>query len=153
MTAMAPRTRNDGNERLKAVGSSVKAVARALRVSDVTVYKALKGLSRSAAMRRLIAEAAGCVVLDLWDDLGDELPCEAMGNSVIARREAMGQGRRVAMADTTAMRTCLKCDRAFRSTGPGNRICGECRSENERLRPVATHRNMRRLVRAADRGD
>jgi len=31
-------------------------------------------------------------------------------------------------------RTCLKCDRAFHSSGPGNRICPPCQRDNGRLR-------------------
>ncbi len=27
-------------------------------------------------------------------------------------------------------RVCLKCDKLFNSTGPGNRICGECGRDN-----------------------
>jgi len=30
-------------------------------------------------------------------------------------------------------RTCLKCNRLFDSTGPGNRICRPCRQINDRL--------------------
>ena len=31
-----------------------------------------------------------------------------------------------------ARRVCLKCDKKFRSKGPGNRICGECSRINAR---------------------
>lgn len=27
-------------------------------------------------------------------------------------------------------RTCLRCNESFSSTGPGNRICGECARKN-----------------------
>lgn len=30
-------------------------------------------------------------------------------------------------------RTCLKCNKHFDSTGPGNRICRPCRQINDRL--------------------
>lgn len=30
-------------------------------------------------------------------------------------------------------RVCLKCDKSFRSTGPGNRICAKCRRANRWL--------------------
>lgn len=30
----------------------------------------------------------------------------------------------------TVERICLKCDKSFKSTGPGNRICGECGRDN-----------------------
>ena len=32
-------------------------------------------------------------------------------------------------------RTCLKCNKLFDSTGPGNRICKRCRQINDRLPP------------------
>ncbi len=32
-------------------------------------------------------------------------------------------------------RTCLKCNKLFDSTGPGNRICPRCRQSNDRLPP------------------
>ena len=33
-------------------------------------------------------------------------------------------------------RTCLKCDRLFRSTGIGNRICGTCKDQLDRQGPI-----------------
>ena len=30
-------------------------------------------------------------------------------------------------------RTCLKCNRLFNSTGPGNRICPRCQQINNRI--------------------
>jgi hypothetical protein len=36
----------------------------------------------------------------------------------------------------TAVRTCLSCNRPFRSRGPGNRICSQCREENAEIEPV-----------------
>jgi hypothetical protein len=33
----------------------------------------------------------------------------------------------------TKQRTCLKCNKLFDSTGPGNRICRRCQQVNDRL--------------------
>ena len=33
----------------------------------------------------------------------------------------------------TKKRTCLKCNKPFDSTGPGNRICPPCRRMNDRI--------------------
>jgi len=34
------------------------------------------------------------------------------------------------MSNQARMRVCLKCQRKFFSTGPGNRICKKCNREN-----------------------
>lgn len=34
---------------------------------------------------------------------------------------------------TRKKRTCLKCDKLFDSSGPGNRICRRCQRINDRL--------------------
>jgi len=38
---------------------------------------------------------------------------------------------------TTTVRKCLKCERAFDSEGPGNRMCSSCRSHSHILSPYA----------------
>jgi hypothetical protein len=35
--------------------------------------------------------------------------------------------------DRPAVRVCLACDMAFRSRGPGNRICGYCKEDPSRI--------------------
>lgn len=39
-----------------------------------------------------------------------------------------------------ATRTCLKCNRQFSSTGPGNRICGKCQTVNRTTYAYGNHR-------------
>ena len=34
-------------------------------------------------------------------------------------------------------RSCLKCNKEFDSTGPGNRICFKCNGQNESMRATA----------------
>jgi hypothetical protein len=36
-------------------------------------------------------------------------------------------------------RKCLKCDKMFDSSGPGNRICGICQDKNNKEPKVAIH--------------
>ena len=37
----------------------------------------------------------------------------------------------------TKQRTCLKCNKLFKSVGPGNRICRRCQLINARLPPLS----------------
>ena len=48
-------------------------------------------------------------------------------------RKARMQMTTVKEAQVEAIRMCLKCQKNFISTGPGNRICPNCQRMNERL--------------------
>lgn len=52
----------------------------------------------------------------------------------LPRREFEQQGVRIVKrrgrVPKTAKRTCLSCDRPFDSTGPGNRMCQQCRRKS-----------------------
>lgn len=41
--------------------------------------------------------------------------------------------------ETKSLRSCLKCDKAFLSSGPGNRICNKCTSVNKTAQVKREH--------------
>lgn len=41
---------------------------------------------------------------------------------------------------TKMKRKCLKCGKSFKSTGPGNRICGKCRRMNSKIYTTRVHK-------------
>lgn len=74
--------------------------------------------------------AVGCTWKEIAADLG--MPrvtllnwCQANG---LVPRALTKPGKAKAAARTTTQRECLRCRAVFASTGPGNRMCGNCRS-------------------------
>ena len=61
-------------------------------------------------------------------------------------RDLSARKRGRALTEYTARRSCLNCDRNFKSEGPWNRICPKCGALPEDKRPLrAPHRWIRDL--------
>jgi hypothetical protein len=88
--------------------------------------------------RRVAIVSTGRAAGMTWEALADEVgDITAKGLSAWWAHRTRAQrkaylaelkGTRFINAPTTTPRKCLRCDKVFDSTGPGNRMCTPCRS-------------------------